>query len=197
MHSHKLACHKQGIALFSTLVPIHRLHKRPNQAFLFISIQAFKSLNIGIFRDRVPEEDVFTLQSGCKRQRNKKKETEIYLVWQLKYAITNLSSSLIWFLFVPFLSPLCTHSIYSSFLSIQLFLPLSPWHWPVYIIDAKYMRHLPTLHRRAHGAVDEWSYTFLRCSPTFPLSPFQIQKHFTCITHKCMYAYILCIIIYI
>lgn len=118
MHSYKSACCKHGIALFSTLVPIHRVHKR--------SSQAFKSLNVGTSRDRVREE-ICSHCSVCARGRiREKKEIEMCLLHFANTQTHTLSLALSFVYFLS-LSPLCIHSIHSSFLSI-FSLPFSPWH---------------------------------------------------------------------
>lgn len=98
---------------------------------------------------------------------------------------TNIISRLIFYLFVLYLfislslSLLCAYTQSTLQFTVYFFLTLSPWYltWPVYVIDAKYMRCNCPHCKREHM---ELLMNALSISMFTHLSPSKRQIHFIC-----------------
>lgn len=110
----------------------------PRHRFITCTIDSIKHFYLFLFKHSKLKHGVIQRpsplrkcgQTGCQGQGRKKKKGERdMLSWTIKSSKETLS-----FYFS------LSHTLSTLHFSVYLFLRLSPWHWPVYIIDAKYMR---------------------------------------------------------
>lgn len=126
----------------------------------------------------------FSLQSVCQEWGKELRDiclnntNIISLVWSFIYSF-----------FIYFsLSLVCAYTQSTLQFTVYFFLTLSPWYltWPVYVIDAKYMRCNCPHCKREHM---ELLMNALSISMFTHLSPSKRQIHFICMANKCMHVY--------